>query len=228
MGIRVYSGGGGFSGGTLTSALLFSADNTIDIGAAGATRPRTGYFGTSVISPVLDSGAATNLLLKYNGTTAVTISGGSGGTATVVGGLNWGGALSGQAENSSLLTFNWDVRAKTSTTANLDFLSGAVITNEGATGAASGRIVTMNGAAAGKTYTFVIQDVDGQRIAAATGDTIRVIDKVTAAAGYIESTTIGSTVTLVAINATEWIATSINGTWTDGTFTFDNTSLTTP
>ena len=61
-----------------------------------------------------------------------------------------------------------------------------------------------------------------------TDDTIRVIDKVTAAAGYIESTTIGSTVTLVSVNAVEWYAIAIKGTWTDGTFTYDDTGLTTP
>lgn len=32
--------------------LLFSTDNTLDVGASGATRPRTGYFGTSVVSPL--------------------------------------------------------------------------------------------------------------------------------------------------------------------------------
>jgi len=35
----------------LDGGLLF-VDNTTDIGAAGATRPRTGYFGTSVVSPL--------------------------------------------------------------------------------------------------------------------------------------------------------------------------------
>jgi len=39
------------AGGTLTGNLLFSADNTYDIGASAATRPRTGYFGTSVSAP---------------------------------------------------------------------------------------------------------------------------------------------------------------------------------
>lgn len=34
------------TGGTLTGALLFSTDNTIDIGASGATRPRNIYIGT--------------------------------------------------------------------------------------------------------------------------------------------------------------------------------------
>lgn len=33
--------------------LLAVADNTYDIGASGATRPRTGYFGTSVIVPTV-------------------------------------------------------------------------------------------------------------------------------------------------------------------------------
>jgi len=31
---------------------ISGADNTYDIGASGATRPRTGYFGTSIITPV--------------------------------------------------------------------------------------------------------------------------------------------------------------------------------
>lgn len=36
------------AGGTMTGALLFSTDNTLDIGASGATRPRLGYFRTGV------------------------------------------------------------------------------------------------------------------------------------------------------------------------------------
>jgi len=102
--------------------------------------------------------------------------------------------------------------------------SRKVFTNEGATAA---NYHTLPSAAAGLFYTFVVQDSDGIRVTANTADTIRVIDSVTATAGYIESTTIGSVVTLVAINATEWIATSIHGVWTDGTFTYDDTGLTT-
>ncbi len=40
------------AGGTMTGNLLFT-DNTLDIGASGATRPRTIYVGTSVITPAL-------------------------------------------------------------------------------------------------------------------------------------------------------------------------------
>lgn len=103
--------------------------------------------------------------------------------------------------------------------------SGTCYTNEAATAKNYESLPT---AAAGYRFRFCCQDADGIRITAAGGDTIRVIDKVTAAAGYIESTTIGSVVLLEAINATEWFAMSIHGVWTDGTFTYDDTSLTTP
>lgn len=103
--------------------------------------------------------------------------------------------------------------------------SGAALTNEGTTAA---NYHTLPTSAAGYRYTFVVQDADGMRIVANTGDTIRVIDKVTAAAGYIESTTIGSVVTLLAINATEWVATSIHGVWTDGTWTYSDVGNTSP
>lgn len=72
------SGGGGsgaylpLAGGTMTGALLFT-DNTYDIGASGATRPRTGYFGTSIVlgtSGVLVGG--TNAVDQRNGTNAQT------------------------------------------------------------------------------------------------------------------------------------------------------------
>lgn len=103
--------------------------------------------------------------------------------------------------------------------------SRTVLTNEGATAA---NYHTLPTAAAGYAFEFIVQDADGIRVVANTADTIRVIDKVTAAAGYIESTTIGSVVRLVAINATEWYATSVHGVWTDGTWTYDDTGNTSP
>ena len=69
--------------------LAIGADNTYDIGASGATRPRTGYFGTSVIVPAVN--ATTSLQLNGNialTATAPTISGfaGSSPAATVTAG----------------------------------------------------------------------------------------------------------------------------------------------
>lgn len=65
LGRGMFIGGGGgaggtFTGGTLTSDLLFSADNTLDIGASGATRPRTIYAGTSL--HVADDTDATSII----------------------------------------------------------------------------------------------------------------------------------------------------------------------
>lgn len=41
-----------------TGHLVASVDNSYDFGASGATRPRTGYFGTSVVTPKVNFSAA--------------------------------------------------------------------------------------------------------------------------------------------------------------------------
>jgi hypothetical protein len=89
--------------------------------------------------------------------------------------------------------------------------AGEVFTNEGAT---SKPVFTLPTPYLGCEYTYIVQDVDGLRVTAATGCTIRIAASVSAAAGFIESTTIGNTVTILAINSTEWVATAVNGTWT--------------
>lgn len=77
-----------------TSNLLFSVDNTYDIGAAGATRPRTGYFATSLVSPsltyagtlALSATGANPVTTATNGTVRVTVTSGGHvniGVATV-------------------------------------------------------------------------------------------------------------------------------------------------
>jgi hypothetical protein len=87
-----------------------------------------------------------------------------------------------------------------------------LFTNEGTTAV---NYHTLPTAAANLEYTFYVQDADGIRITANTGDTIRIAATVSSVAGYITSTTIGDSVTLVAINATEWVATSLVGAgWT--------------
>jgi len=189
-------------------ALMPEATNSYDLGGTSLT-VRSGYFGTSLISPILDSGAATNLLLKYNGTTMLDVS-----NQVLIG----NGSVTMRGVGRDVFD--------TATAPTVDGPTmGRVYSNTGAT---ARNDYTLPTAVGGRHYQWVILDADGIRITANTADTIRVIDKVTAAAGYIESTTIGSVVTLVAINATEWVATSIHGVWTDGTFTYDDTSLTTP
>lgn len=66
-----------------TGHFVASTDNTYDIGASGANRPRTGYFGTRVVSP------------EFQTTTAlVALGGGAGATLGTIGGS--GPATAGQ------------------------------------------------------------------------------------------------------------------------------------
>lgn len=81
-------------------------------------------------------------------------------------------------------------------------------------------LVTMNlpAASVGQTYTFYVTDADGIRITPNTSaaGTIRISAAVSSAGnagGYIQSTTIGSSVTLTT-DGGDWYATSIVGTWT--------------
>jgi hypothetical protein len=89
--------------------------------------------------------------------------------------------------------------------------SRTVLTNEGTT---AQNYHTLPAAAAGLEFEFVVQDTDGIRVVADTADTIRDGATVSAGAGFIQSTTVGSTLRLVAINATEWVVMSKAGTWT--------------
>lgn len=103
-----------------------------------------------------------------------------------------------------------DVEPKTANYPVLAADSGKTFTNEGTT---AKRNFTLPAAVAGLFYTFIVIDADGLTVTAAAGDTIRLSAAVSAAAGNTDSTTVGSVVRLEAINATEWIATSIVGTW---------------
>ena len=69
-----------------TSHLLFTVDNTYDIGASGATRPRTGYFGTSVVSPLVTN--AGTLALSATGANVITLSTNGSERARVTSGGN--------------------------------------------------------------------------------------------------------------------------------------------
>lgn len=88
--------------------------------------------------------------------------------------------------------------------------AGKVLTNEGAT---AQNYHTLPGAVAGLAYTFINQDTDNMRITAAAGDTIRFGSTVSSSGGFVTSTAKGDSMTLVAVNTTEWYATSVVGTW---------------
>lgn len=67
---------------------------------------------------------------------------------------------------------------------------------------------------AGMHYFFDCVDSDGLRVVANTGDTIRFCDQTSASAGYFETVRVGSSVHLVAVSSTAWVAVEgIVGTW---------------
>ncbi len=90
--------------------LDFGTDNADDIGASGANRPRTGYFGTSVVTPTVNATTA----LQTNATTRIDSSGnvnnvtlnveGTGNAVTTVSKIWFDGA--GCQNTTALL--NWD------------------------------------------------------------------------------------------------------------------------
>lgn len=63
-------------------------------------------------------------------------------------------------------------------------------------------------------YTFVVTDADGMQINASSGDVINNATTACATSGFIASNTIGSTITLAAVDATNWWVIAIAGTWT--------------
>jgi hypothetical protein len=89
--------------------------------------------------------------------------------------------------------------------------TGRVLTDEGQTDLV---YHSLPAAAAGISYTAIVQAGKGHRLTAQAGDTIRIAASVSSSGGYTEATTTGNTITLVAVNATEWYATSTQGTWT--------------
>lgn len=93
----------------------------------------------------------------------------------------------------------------TSTTVNAN---SDYYTNEGATALV---VYTLPSAAAGLQVTFIVQDADGIRINPAAGDNIKIA--AIASSNGVQCTQIGGTVTLLAINDTEWISIATNRTW---------------
>jgi hypothetical protein len=93
----------------------------------------------------------------------------------------------------------------------LDADCSKVFTNEGA---GAKVYLTLPSAAANKIYTFYNQNSNGIRVTTGSGDTIRQGSSVSVGdPGYIETTNTGNALTLLAINATEWVAINSINSW---------------
>ena len=183
--------------------LLLLSDNATVL----QTSSLQGIFGADPylrISAPNDAGAETAVLDVHDtviaATSDTTVDLGSSISAGRLKDLYLGGAA----------YFKRNVEPNTSTKSPAAGESMELYTNEGAGGNADFSLPT---AVTGLTFTFCVQEAKPLNITANTGDTIRIGASVSAAAGTITSSTIGSCVTLTAINITEWFATSSVGTW---------------
>lgn len=186
-----------------------AADNSVNQVAFGIVGERKGalYHDNAnglILYGSSTAGSATPVLITSGGSaSADKLLGFSGGVATF---YNGAATTSGAVLASVVVTPN----TGTATPAATD--SRTVYTNEGD---ADGSTVTLPAAAAGLQYTAIVQAAQTLTITAATGNTIRIGSSVTATGGSITNSAVGATVTLTAINATEWVATSTVGTaWT--------------
>lgn len=91
--------------------------------------------------------------------------------------------------------------------------TGETIANTAATAQA---FYTLPTAVAGRRYTFAVNDANGIRVTAAGSSVIRIGSIASSAGGHCDSTTIGDSFTIEALDATTWFATSVVGGGTLG------------
>lgn len=172
----------------------------VNIGESGVT----GSFHTSAWS-IDTAGDIDGRDLVADGNATI---GGSGKTFAVTSsGLNvtTGGVVSGALRAVSNKTSAYEVTAAA---------SGGVFTNAGAGGSVA---ITLPSAAAGLQYTFIVMAAQQFQITPAAGDAINIATSAGAAAEYFWADAVGEYVTLVAVDATNWIAISNAGVWTQQT-----------
>jgi len=169
---------------------------TIGDDGAGNTRIKVGASSSFGFSNDNNPNAGTvDCRLLRNGNGVVRAASNNNGTGSWLGGILYA--------------------AKTGNYTVTDVESGSFFTNEGAAGTVN---FTLPAAASPNpsalVYVFYIQAAQTLTVTAGAGDTIRLAGSVSAAAGNISANTVGNCVKLVCINATEWVAESIVGTWT--------------
>lgn len=219
--LQWYTGGTDYFGWSHTYGFLNKTPYT-RVGTDSNVTPHEIYRTTSYANTAKGGGIK---IYGDNGPTGATNSdggdillyGGTGRGTGVAGDIRLG--YNGSAAVGTVYAYNLQaynvVEANTADSASPNLLAATesrkVLTNEGAT---AENYHTLPAAAAGLDFEFICQDADGIRITAAAGDTIRDVSTVSATAGYIRSSTVGSVVRLKAVNATEWFVVYKQGTWT--------------
>jgi len=193
-----------------------AAAKNIDI-AGGQVLISSKDNAASAIALTANTGANETIVVtntQGNTAAAITLTATAGGiTLNASSGITTGDAITGDgtaALNGFLRTVTDDADGRNITAAE----SGSVITN-----AAAGAATALNlpAAAVGLTYTFVVMAAQELRVTPAAGDSVNIAGSQGDAAEYWTANAVGESLTLVAVDANNWVATSYTGTWAQQT-----------
>jgi len=195
------------SGGILLNA---SNNQPVNIGTGTSTGTVTvGGAGAQTIA-IGDGAAVKTVSLGSSNTTSTTTINAGSGKINLVGDVAGNGA---SAFSGMLATVDNDADGEAGGDITVA-MSGNVFTNVGAVGAGAW---TLPGAAAGIHYCFIVMAAQELRVTPAAGDVINIAGSAGDAAEYWTANAVGESLCLMAVDATNWIATSYTGTWTQAT-----------
>jgi len=181
--------------------------------------------GASAIALTTNQGVAETIVVtntQGTGAGAVTLTATAGGITLTSGGaialsatsgITTGDAITGDG-TAALGGFLDTVTDDTNGKALSITESGTVQTNAGAVGAAAW---TLPGAAAGIKYCFIVMAAQELRVTPAAGDVINIAGIAADATEYWTANAAGESLCIVAVDVTNWVATSFTGTWTQQT-----------
>ncbi len=199
---------GALTVGSASGGATSGASGAITLFTGGSTSGNTGTI--AITSGDAVSGNSGNISI-ITGTASSTVGTVSFGVADVA---IWIITSSGNLEKQVLGDFILTERSITPRTADLGLAhtnSWGVFTNEGAGATVN---FTLPTASAGMEFEFFVMAAQTLRVTAAAGDTIRIAASESAAAGNIANNVVGSYVKITALNATNWVAAAVVGTWT--------------
>lgn len=180
---------------------------TLDSGLV-MTQPANNYFEITENSDTLQMIFGSNVLeLGSGGTGVVTIDFNDVDKLTDVESITGDG-------DGAITGFKKVVEAHTADDTLTAAESGSVHTNAGAGGAVA---LTLPTAVAGQTFTFKVMAAQELRITPAAGDAIYIGASAGSAAEYWYADAAGETLTLTAVDATNWVADAYIGTWSQET-----------
>jgi hypothetical protein len=173
--------------------------------------------GASAIALTTNQGIAETIVVTNTQGTdagAITLTSTAGGIAlNASSGITTGDAVTGDG-TAALGGFLKTVTDDTDAHSVLASESGTVLTNAGA-GAPAAH--TLPAAVAGLNYCFVVMAAQELRPTPAADDVINIAGVAGDAAEYWTANAVGETLCLVAVDGTNWVATSYTGTWTQQT-----------